>query len=55
MRMISVFAVLAATPTWAHEASIPHAHSEWALPVGLCLIGLGAVFAGAKAYVRVRK
>ncbi len=55
MRTISVFAVLAATPVWAHDASVPHAHSDWALPAGLGLIALTAMLAGAKAYARARK
>jgi hypothetical protein len=55
MRSISVLAVLAATPAAAHDASLPHAHTDWALPVGLCLIALAAVAAALKARVTVRK
>lgn len=55
MRSISVFAILAATPVAAHEASVPHAHNEWALPVGLGLIALASAVAAVRARVRVRK
>ena len=55
MRSFSVLAVLMATPAAAHEAGVPHAHSEWALPVGLCLIALAASVAAVKSVVRVRK
>lgn len=55
MRYISIFAVLAATPAIAHDASLPHAHNDWALPIGLCLIALAAVVAAIKARVSVRK
>ena len=55
MRMISVLAALAASPALAHNASLSHAHSDWSLPVGLCLIALAAVVAGARSYARVRR
>lgn len=55
MRSISVFAVLAATPVAAHDASLPHAHNEWALPVGLGLIALAGAVATLRARVAVRK
>ena len=45
MRPFSVFAILAATPAAAHEAGVPHAHADWALPVGLCLIALAGIAA----------
>ena len=51
MRTFSIFAVLAATPAAAHDASLPHAHNEWALPIGLVLIALAGVVAAARARV----
>lgn len=51
MRTITVLAGLFATPALAHTATLPHAHSEWTLPVGLCLI---AAAVGSAAVVRVR-
>lgn len=55
MRSISVFAVLAATPAAAHNAALPHAHTDWALPVGLCLIVLAGAAAAIKSRISVRK
>ncbi len=55
MRFILIPAILAASPALAHEASVAHAHNEWALPVGLGLIALAAVAATVRARVRVRK
>ncbi len=54
MRMISVFAVLMATPVAAHQATLPHAHTDWSLPVGLCLIAVAAVAATLKSRIKVR-
>lgn len=54
MRLLSIAAVLAATPVMAHENALPHAHSEWALPVGLGMILLAAA-TSMKARVKVRK
>ncbi|MDD9922293.1 MAG: hypothetical protein OXQ92_08465 [Boseongicola sp.] len=48
MRPFSIFAVVMATPVTAHDAVLPHAHSEWAFPAGLSLLvlaALGAVIA----------
>lgn len=51
MRSVSAFAALmTATPALAHTAPLPHAHAEWALPVGLALIAL----AGAAAAIVAR-
>ena len=55
MRMISVFAVLMATPVAAHQATLPHAHTDWSLPVGLCLIAVAAVAMTVKARIKVRR
>ena len=54
MRMISVFAVLMATPAVAHQATLPHAHTDWSLPVGLCLIAVAAVAATVRSRIKVR-
>lgn len=55
MRMISVFALLMATPVAAHQATLPHAHTDWSLPVGLCLIAVAVMAAAVKAQVQVRR
>jgi hypothetical protein len=55
MRTFSIFAILTATPAAAHDASLPHAHNEWAVPVGLGLIALASLVAAARARVTVRK
>ena len=51
----SVFPALLATPALAHEATLPHAHTDWGLPVGLCLIALVVAVAAIRSKVRVRK
>ena len=51
MRNFSIFFVLAATPVAAHEAAVPHAHTDWAIP-----LGIGAVLLAAITYrAKVRK
>ena len=55
MRFIVIPAILAASPALAHDASVAHAHNEWALPVGLGLITLAIAAATLRARVRVRK
>lgn len=55
MRYIFIPSVLAASPALAHNASVAHAHNEWALPVGLGLIALAVVASALRARVRVRK
>ncbi len=54
MRNYSIFAVLAATPAAAHDAGLPHAHSELALPFGLGLIALATLAMVAKARVTAK-
>ena len=55
MRLHVILAAFAATPVWAHESAMTHAHSEWALPVGMCLIAFAATAGWAKAKVRVQR
>ena len=56
MRFLILPCLLAAAPALAHDATLPHAHTDWGLPVGLCLIAVAAVGAGLKARVaRVRR
>ncbi len=56
MRFLILSCLLAASPALAHEAALPHAHTDWGLPVGLCLIAAAAVGAGLKARVaRIRR
>ena len=56
MRFLVLCRFLVASPAVAHQATLPHAHTDWGLPVGLCLIAVAAVAARLKSRTaRVRR